>query len=260
MRTLEKELDVELFKRHGPTIVLTAAGRRLYEISMPLVEGLDNIYTTFHERFTGSISGEVRIAAGPSSAGFLLPRFLKRFHEQHPRIRLTVKNVFSDEALKLLRAHEVDFAVGTMSTVPDDFQYRSILASEVMLAAPENHPLAKRQRVSVTETTEFAMIVPPLGTYTRYLWDHYAARHNVTLNSLVEVSGWWIVKKFVENGLGISALPRLCVGKGDRIALIPFVQPFPKVPYGLITHQDIQLSAAARRFIQMMVPDAPAAG
>ena len=70
-------------------------------------------------------------------------------------------------------------------------------------------------------------------------------------------AGWWIVKKFIQNGLGISALPSLCVGKGDRISLTPFVHPFPKLSYGLITHRDMSLPAAARQLVQMMVPGDP---
>ena len=254
VRALERELQVDLFERRGPRIALTAAGRHLYELSMPLVESMDNLYAAFHEHFSHSISGELRIAAGPSAAGFLLPRYLMQFRDRHPRIRLRVKNVFSHDALKLLRAHEVDFMVGTMDVVPDDLRFRPIQVSEVMLATLEDHPLTRHGPVSAKETEQYPMIVPPSGSYTRYLWDLYAKRHDVKLNVLVEVGGWWIVKKFIQNGLGISALPSLCVGKGDRISLTPFIQPFPKLSYGLITHRDISLSAAARQLVQMMVP------
>ena len=208
VRALERELQVELFERRGPRIALTAAGRHLYEISMPLVEGVDNLYASFHERFSRSISGDVRIAAGPSAAGFLLPRYVKQFHERHPHVRLSVKAVFSHEALKLLREHAVDMVIGTTDVVPDDFQHRLMLTSEVMLATPEAHPLARFESVSVKETEKYPMIAPPPGSYTRYLWDLYAKRYDVKRNVLIEVGGWWIVKKFVQNGLGISAPPR----------------------------------------------------
>ena len=254
VRALERELRAELFKRRGPRIALTAAGRHLYELSMPLVENMDNLHAAFHERFSYSISGEVRIAAGPSASGFLLPRYLKQFHERHPRVRLSMKNVFSRDALRLLREHAVDFVVGTMDVVPDDLQHRPMLTSEVMLATPEAHPLAGHESVSVKEIEKYPIIAPPPGSHTRYLWDLYAKRYDIKRNILIEVGGWWIVKKFVQNGLGISALPDLCVGEGERISLIPFAHPFPKLPYGVITHRDMNLSAAARQLVQMMVP------
>ena len=260
VRALEQEFQVDLFERRGPRITLTAAGQYLYEISMPLVESMDNLRAVFHERFSRLISGEVRIAAGPSSAGFLLPHYLVQFHQRHPDIRLSVKNVFSDDGLKLLRAHEVDFMVGTMDeVVPDDLRFHSMLASEVMLAVREDHPLAGRESVPSREIERYPMIVPPRGSYTRYLWDLYAKRHDVKRNILVEVGGGWIVKQFIRSGLGIAVLPRLCVREGERISLIPFDPPFPKLSYGLITHRDMFLSAAARELMQLMVPDRPAA-
>ena len=80
-----------------------------------------------------------------------------QFHDRHPRIRLRVKNVFSHDALKLLRAHEVDFVVGTMDVVPDDLQFRPMLVSEVMLATPEDHPLTRHGSVSAKETEQYPM-------------------------------------------------------------------------------------------------------
>ena len=69
VRALEQELRLELFERRGPRIALTAAGRQFYDLAMPLVEGMDNLYASFHERFNHAISGEVRIVAEPTAGG-----------------------------------------------------------------------------------------------------------------------------------------------------------------------------------------------
>ena len=124
-----------------------------------------------------------------------------------------------------------------------------------MFITPEDHPLAGRELVSANVVEDYPMIVPPTGTHTRHLWDLYTMRHDVKFNVLIEVSAAWVVKKFVQNGLGISILPSLCVNEGDRISLIPFAEPFPKLSYGLVTNRDTLLSAAARRFVTMMAPD-----
>ncbi|MDD9981738.1 MAG: LysR family transcriptional regulator [Gammaproteobacteria bacterium] len=259
VRALEEELQLQLFERQGPRIALTTAGRHLYELSMPLVEGMDNLYTTFHERFSRSISGRVRIVTEPSAGGFLLPPYLKQFRAQYPHVGLNVQTLPGQSALKLLRAHEVDFVVGTRDLLPDDFQYHQIRAVEIMLATHEDHPLARHELVSARAVEKHPMILPNAGTHTRYLWNLYARRHNVKLDAPMEVSAAWIAMKLVQNGLGISILPSLCVEEGAPISLIPFAQPFPRLFYDLVTHRDMLLSAAARQFIQMMVPDHPAA-
>ena len=221
------------------------------------MDRVGNPCATFNERVSRSISGDMRIAAGPSAAGFLLPRYLKQFREQYPGVRLSVRNVFSRDALRLLRRHEVDFAVGALDTALDDIQCHKMLTSKIMLATPESHPLAEHETVSAKETERYPMIAPPRGTYTRYLWQLYARGAGVELNPSMEV-GWWILKRYVQSGLGISVLPSLCVGEGERISLVQFARPFPDVPYGVFTHRDRLLSAAAGEFILMMVPDGSA--
>jgi len=41
IQALERELDVVLFERRGPKIKLTPEGHILYELALPLVEGLE---------------------------------------------------------------------------------------------------------------------------------------------------------------------------------------------------------------------------
>ena len=257
VRALEQELRTELFERRGPRITLTLAGRHLYELSVPLVEGMDNLYTAFHESFSRSVSGQVRIVAEPSVGGFLLPPYLKQFRAQYPHVGLNVQTLPIKLALELLRAHEVDFVVGTRDLLPDDFQYHQIQAVEIRLATHEDHPLAGRKLVSVRAVEKYPMILPSVGTHTRRLWNLYARRYNVKLDVLMEVGAAWVAMKCVQNGLGISILPSLCVEEGVPISLIPFAQPFPRLSYDLVTHREIHLSAAARQFIRMMVPDYP---
>ena len=261
VRALEQELQIELFERRGPRIALTAAGRQFYDLAMPLVEGMDNLYASFHEHFSHAISGEVRIVAEPSAGGFLLPRYLKRFSERYPRVRLSLETLYSKPALQALRAREVDFFVGTTrDMVGDDLQYRSIGDFEIGLATPEDHPLADHELVSADVVEDHPMIMPAAGTHTRYLWDLYAMRHDVKFNVLMEVSVAWVVKKLVQSGLGISVLSSLYVNEGDRVSLIPFAEPFPRLSYGLVTNRDTLLSAAARQFVMMVAPDDLAAG
>ena len=41
IQALERELKTALFERRGPRITLTPEGKTLYELALPLVEGID---------------------------------------------------------------------------------------------------------------------------------------------------------------------------------------------------------------------------
>ena len=53
IQALEREFKAALFERRGPKIALTPAGRILYELASPLVEGLDSLRESFDARRDG---------------------------------------------------------------------------------------------------------------------------------------------------------------------------------------------------------------
>ena len=89
VRTLEEELGVLLFERRGPRITLTRVGESLYQLAMPLVEGMDRLPNTFAEKHHGVVADVLRIGAGQTSAGsYLLPTIRRSgFGNSTPRSR-----------------------------------------------------------------------------------------------------------------------------------------------------------------------------
>ena len=73
VRALEREMDITLFERKGPRIALTPEGQVLYELALPLVDGIDHLSDAFAERRGDLDSGELNIAAGESTILYILP-------------------------------------------------------------------------------------------------------------------------------------------------------------------------------------------
>jgi DNA-binding MarR family transcriptional regulator len=74
IQALEKELNVTLFERRGPRIRLTPEGQTLYELSLPLLEGLDTLAREVRVRKFGGGSHDVVALArdGELAAGVIL--------------------------------------------------------------------------------------------------------------------------------------------------------------------------------------------
>nr|MDQ2693951.1 LysR family transcriptional regulator [Pseudomonadota bacterium] len=102
IQALERELGVTLFERRGPRIQLTPEGQVLYELSLPLLEGLDTLPETFAARRGSLESGELNIAAGESTILYLLPEIMQGFGEHHPGIRVRFHNVPGRQGLNLI--------------------------------------------------------------------------------------------------------------------------------------------------------------
>ena len=254
VRALEDELEVTLFERKGPRISLTPEGEVLYQLAVPLVEGMDNLGDAFAERLGHVASGELNIAAGESTILYILPRFMKRFTSQYPGIRVRLHNVTGRDGLAQIRADEVDFAVGSMLDLPADIEYRPTFSYDTMLITAESHPLAAQEQPGLRAIGRYGLILPPRHLSTWHVVDLVFQQHNVPFKVTLEAGGWEVIKRYVELDLGISIVSGLCITGHEQLAVKPLNRYFPKRTYGVVLPRGKFLSPAAKRFIRMMEP------
>ncbi len=256
IQALERELGATLFERRGPKIQLTPDGRGLYEISQPLVHGIDTLSETFAASSGQVTSGELSIAAGESTLLYLLPNFIKRFADQYPNIRVKLQNVTGRDGLALLRADEADLAVGSMLDTPvDDVNYHPIFTYDPMLITPLGHPLARKKQLKLEDISPFGLILPPRHLSTWRVVDTVFRQHNLDYSVTLEAGGWEVVKKYVELGLGISIVTSICLTGHERLVTIPLDRYFPKRSYGVVLRRGKFLTPQARLFIETLDPE-----
>ncbi len=254
IQALERELEITLFERKGPSIRLTPEGATLYELALPLVEGIDNLHQSFSAQFGRLESGELNIAAGESTILYILPEPLKRFAESYPGIRLKLHNVTGRDGLAMLRANEVDLAVGSFLEVPADIDYHPFVTYDPTLITPLDHPLARREKVRLEDISPFGLILPPRHLSTWHIVDLGFRQHNLEYQVALEAGGWEVIKKYVELGLGISIVTDVCLTGRERLGRIPLSDYFPRRSYGTVVRRGKFLSPQAKRFIEMMDP------
>ena len=254
VRALEDELGATLFERKGPRISLTPEGEVLYQLAVPLVEGIDNLSDAFAERLGHVATGELNIAAGESTILYILPRFMKRFAAQYPGIRVRLHNVTGRDGLAQIRADEVDFAVGSMLDLPADIEYRPTFSYDTLLITAKSHPLATQEQPSLRAIGRYGLILPPRHLSTWHVVDLVFQQHNVPFKVTLEAGGWEVIKRYVELDLGISIVSGICITGHEQLAVKPLNRYFPKRTYGVVLRRGKFLSPAAKRFIRMMDP------
>ncbi|MEE8625479.1 MAG: LysR family transcriptional regulator substrate-binding protein, partial [Acidiferrobacterales bacterium] len=240
--------------RRGPNIKLTPEGSALYELALPLVQGMDTLPETFAAQRGKLETGELNIAAGESTILYILPEPMREFARRYPGIRLKLHNVTGRDGLAMLRADEVDFAVGSMPDVPDDISYHSIFTYNTVLITARDHLLAKKHSVRLQEISPYGLILPPRHLSTWRMVDLVFNQHDVKYTVALEAGGWEVIKKYVMLGLGISIVTDICLTGKEALARIPLDKYFPKRSYGLVLRRGKFLSPQAKRFIEMMDP------
>ena len=252
IRSLEEELSVALFERRGSRIAPTPAGLRLCQLASPLVEGLDRLPDTFTEQHHGVASENLSIAAGQTAAAMVLPEYLKEFRQRHPEVRVNVRVADGRQRLRWLRDYEVEIALSAIDVTPPDLEFRPVLSSEFMFITPEDHPLAGRETVELSEIVAYPVVLHPDSSYLGRLAELMLGHHNLFANTVLKVEGWNVIKGYVEAGVGVSAVPAICLADNDRIWSCPASRYFPSRVYGVLTRRDSLLSLAAEWFIRVV--------
>ncbi len=252
IKALERELGIIVFERHGPQIRITPDGELLYEIAKPLLEGIDNLSQTFASKSGRLEKGELNIAAGESTILYLLPEFIACFKKKYPGIHIKLHNESGRNGLAMLRADQVDFAVGPMTEGSEDIEYQPLFSFDTMLIVPLDHPLARRTKVTLEDISPFGLILPPRQLNHWRKVDLVFEQHGVPYKVVLEAGGWEVIKRYVEQGMGISIVNEICLTGKEQLAVIPIDKYFPRRTYGVVTRKGKFMTPQANTFVNAM--------
>jgi DNA-binding transcriptional LysR family regulator len=216
------------------------------------VEGMDKLEETFAAAFGHLDSGEVNIGAGESTILYIMPEPVKRFTAAYPNVRIKLHNVTGRDGLRMLRADEIDFAVGSMLEGQEDIAYAPVVTYDPMLITPLDHPLAGRQQVTLEEISPYGLILPPRHLSTWRIVDYAFQKAGVPYQVVLEAGGWEIIKKYVELGMGISIVTDICLTGQERVCKIPLTDYFPRRSYGLVQRKARYITPQAQRFMEII--------
>jgi len=103
--------------------------------------------------------------------------------------------------------------LGAVSFIPRDAQLQAteILKDELTLVVPPKHPLAKRKEVEIEELGKEAFIAHIVESPFRRKVIELFARHRTALDMPMEMPTIESIKRFVQMGMGVAIVPRMCV-------------------------------------------------
>lgn len=152
LRDLEQELGIDLFRREKSGLKLTAAGEAF------LVHARDLL------RRAGEAVGQMAAFRQPSKpklavgyiasalAGVLTPA-LRRFAVRNPEVEVVLRELAPTEQVKELREGRIDLAFigAACPEVEQEFSVTIIRKVPLLAVLPDNHLLALRKRVALSE-------------------------------------------------------------------------------------------------------------
>jgi DNA-binding transcriptional LysR family regulator len=145
-----------------------------------------------------------------SSVHALLPA-LAKFRERHPGVQVRVHRLFSRDIPHEVLNYRLD--VGAISFIPRDPQLQAteIRKDELTLVVPVKHRLAKKREIDVADLGDEIFIGHIVESPFRRRVIELFARHRTNLNMPAEMPTIESIKRFVQMGMGVAIVPRMCV-------------------------------------------------
>jgi DNA-binding transcriptional LysR family regulator len=145
IRALERELDVQLFRRKPRGVELTDAGSAFLTDARAVLAQIDRAFATTKRTARGE---QGRISVGfTSSTPFhpFVPRVIRAYREALPLVSLTLEEGGTMELLEYLRNEQIDAAFIRSPLANQEGLVIDLLFQEAMvIAMPQGHVLAQR--------------------------------------------------------------------------------------------------------------------
>ena len=261
VRDIEDEVGVRLFERTTRSVKLTADGEALVGVATRVTQEFDTGVTEFEEmarRRTQRLS----IAALPTLAAMVLPAPVAALRAEMPNAFVRIHDVFTDQALDLLRSRKVDIALTGVDVVHKDLDYEEIVRERFVLLSSRQHPGVQKIRVWSEEAIgALPVITMPRGTGTRQYVEAAFIGRGLAFRPCMELNNLTSIAKFVQAGCGVAVLPlsgaQLVLDEG---LVITSPRGAPERSIGIVTRRDSELPLLAAKVLQSIRQSARALG
>jgi DNA-binding transcriptional LysR family regulator len=255
IKTLERDLEAELFHRSGRRLVLTPAGEALITPARQVLHWLD-LSRAHVDAVNGLRQGVLVLATMPSQAVAPLAPIITKFVSRYPLIQISLKAASTvTEALSVVRAGGAELAIvaSLVSLELEDLVAHPLGRQRFIGASPPTEALAEGRSVSFEQLEGQRLIAGQKGTGMRRVADNVIAANESTSIS-VETEHREAILPLVLAGAGVAILSEawrdLCREAGLHV-------------YELMTNEELEvflvhrrtaLAPAAQAFLMQALP------
>ncbi|WP_343683276.1 LysR family transcriptional regulator [Acinetobacter baylyi] len=162
IKNLEDEIGTELFYRSAQGTELTPAGKAFLVSVQPIQERVAEAVQLAQQVANGE-SGQLRLGfTGTSMLNLILPKSIRLFQHQYPKIRLKLEEANSLLLMDRLLDDRLDIAlVRPPDHVPEGLHLQLLMHEPLLAVLPIGHPFAQHQSIQLNALKDDSFIVSP---------------------------------------------------------------------------------------------------
>ena len=256
IKQIENALGTKLFDRKSRGVELTAEGKLLFEYADGAYTLLENAMTKFDDMKKLKF-GSIKIGASDTVSALILTDVLKEFHIKYPDINLRLINHTTGQLLNELRLGEIDIAFVTLPLrQTQGLKIREITEINDCYVVSGKYSALARRTINLKELENQPVMMLDKNSSSRLFLDEFLQSKGININPCFELASIDLLAKFAEIGIGVSAVIEQYVSeklKNGDLEKLQLSEPITKRAIGLVTLDNVTLSPACEKFIDMVM-------
>jgi DNA-binding transcriptional LysR family regulator len=256
IKSLEEELGVKLLHRKGKVALPTSEGRLFYEHARKILEDYARMEQDISTS-TNVAKGALRLGASRTPAIHLLPQVLYDFSKAHPDIRIDLSVCNTSSVLRDLKSSRIDVGIVEDRVDHDTVSVEAIAEDEVVIIAPEDHPLAKKKNITIRDLSMQMFILPDPDSGTRELVDGFLRDAGLDAGRIgvrMTLGTPELIVRMVQAGIGLAFVSKWAVFTAVKQGTVKLLRvPGNKIKrHFYLIGMDGEPPAAAKTFRQAL--------
>ncbi|MCG3088430.1 LysR family transcriptional regulator [Sporosarcina cyprini] len=206
IKNLEEEVGFKLLERNTRNIGLTESGQLLYERALHILLDMTILEKEMQEaRLVGK--GELRLGM-IESVKHWIPKVIRKYEGKFPDMNLFLTEELSGEDVKRsLRQYKSHAIITNQLIDEDDIQTVPLYKEKLVLVVHEDHPLANKDAVELSDLQEEPFIITSEGFQTREdVLETFTAK-GISPYIKYEVERFETALSLILENLGVSLIP-----------------------------------------------------
>jgi len=228
IKELETVLGALLFERTKRSVMLTPLGREMVRLAKEVVARLDDL-TEVVKGAGAPLVGDLRMGVIPTIGPFLLPRALPGLRDTYPDLRLYLREEQTESLLRQLADGALDLVLMALPYKTVKVETFEFATDPLLAVFPYGHGMGEFETMTPTRLDRDALLVLEEGNC---LTDQTLAmgKFGETVHTgRFQATSLHTLVQMVDNGLGVTVLPKMAVDagilRGLKLDFRPFSSP-----------------------------------
>ena len=154
IKSLEKEIGIELFKREHRTITLTPAGKEFLEFARESVDGYEKMQRNLY-KYKSEESEIITIGVIDTMIEYGLATLIGDFHKEHPNIQIELIERGNNSILEYLSVSKFNLGfvsnLGSNNKILDSYE---LFSDNLVMVTSENHRFLENRTIALDKTSK----------------------------------------------------------------------------------------------------------